>query len=544
MRIVAWGVVLSTSVMCLWMPAPSAAGQEARKLRARDIPRLMVEADKFMAEGDLPKAEAYLKAIVELDPRQSQAAFKLGRVCEQQEDWECVLGNYQLALDSLKGEDKATAHAGLAQGHMRAERYTDAAEHARAAVDLNPALTSAHLVLARSLVHLKSPEAVAAAEEATRLAPDSAVAHAALGEALMAAGRSADAEAPLRRAVEMEPSRAATHAQLAYILEAKGDTAGVIASVSKALELEPSRRDLFALRGRAYLARDQEEEALQDLHAAVAVTTADAPLHLALARIHHKHRRLDVAAQHYRSASEIDGQLGEAFLGLSEVLVDMRDFQTAREPVERALGLLPQEARAHYFAGLLREHEQQFDAALEALGRAVSLDDTIAGAHHAQGRILRAHRKDTAGGLASLDRAAALDGTNPAVLTDLGVALYEAKELDRAIETLRKAVGMPGYDNPMGYGVLGLGLKDRSDFAEALGYLDKAIEIEPKWWMAHWGAAWSHFGLIKKGCPCGEEDDARVRTMKGHYDQMTSLGGADPSLGTRVDALLGGQKIR
>jgi tetratricopeptide (TPR) repeat protein len=465
-------------------------------------------------------------------------------VCERQEDWDCVLSNYQLALGSLTGEDKARAHAGLAAGHMRADRYPDAAEHARAAVDLHPALAPAHVVLADALVRLKSPDAVAAARAATEAAPESAVAHAALGEALVAARQYDAAEAPLRQAIALDATRASTFANLAQVLDARGDAEGVIDATSKALAIDPSLRSLFALRGRAHLAREQEEEALHDLHAAVAVGTTDASLHMALARIHQKHRRLDVAAQHYRSASEVDGQLGEAHLGLSEVLVDARDFQSARQPIERAVGMLPQEARAHYLAGLLHEHDQQFDAALDAFARAVRLDADLAGAHHAQGRLLRAHRKDTSGGLASLERAATLSPDDTALLTDLGVALYEAKQVDRAVETLQGVVSRPDYANPMGYGVLGLALRDRSDYAEALGHLEKAVALEPKWWMPHWGAAWSHFALIKKGCPCGPEDEARVQKMKIHFEQMNSLGGSDPELATRVEAILGGQKIR
>ena len=59
--------------------------QELAKLKPKDIPRLMEEADKFIAANDGPKAQAYLKAIIGLDPKQSQAAFKLGKLCEQGE---------------------------------------------------------------------------------------------------------------------------------------------------------------------------------------------------------------------------------------------------------------------------------------------------------------------------------------------------------------------------------------------------------------------------------------------------------------------------
>ena len=124
------------------------------------------------------------------------------------------------------------------------------------------------------------------------------------------------------------------------------------------------------------------------------------------------------------------------------------------------------------------------------------------------------------------------------------MALYDAKQVDRAGDVLRKAVGTPDYRNPLGFGVFGLTLKDKQNFAEAVGWFEKAAVGSPKWWLPHWGAAWSHFGLIKKGCPCGPEDEERVRKIKEHYDQMIALQGKDPALEQRVDALVKGQKVK
>jgi tetratricopeptide (TPR) repeat protein len=190
------------------------------------------------------------------------------------------------------------------------------------------------------------------------------------------------------------------------------------------------------------------------------------------------------------------------------------------------------------------EHDKQIDAALAAYAKATGLDPKLAEAHHGQGRLLREHKKDIPGALASMEKAAALDPGNPGILTDLGASLYEAKQVDRAIEALQQAVATPKYENPMGYAVLGLALKDKQDYATAITHLEKAAELAPKWWMPRWGAAWSYFGQFKKGCPCGPEDQARVQKMQAHYDQMTALGGKDPGLAERVKMLASGLKIK
>lgn len=97
---------------------------------------------------------------------------------------------------------------------------------------------------------------------------------------------------------------------------------------------------------------------------------------------------------------------------------------------------------------------------------------------------------------------------------DIGRFVDESKQVDRTIETLQKAVATPSYANPMGLAVLGLGLKDKKHYDQAIPPLEKAAELAPKWWMPRWGAAWSYFGQFKKGCPCEPEDQARVQKSR------------------------------
>ncbi len=544
MRKFAWAAVAAVALLASPGPVAVLWAQELSKLKPKDIPRLMAEADKFIAANDLPHAQAYLQAVIGLDPTQSQAAFKLAGVCEKQKDWDCTMVNYQLALAALGGAEKARAHLALATGHLRAQRHGDAAEHAGAALAIDPALTSAHVIRAESLVKTQSPDAIAACEAATKAAPDSAVAHASLGEALMAANRGADAEAPLRRALELDPRLPATSARLAELLSAKGDHEGTIAAASQALAADASRRDLYALRGKAYLAQHDDAKALEDLYAAAAAAPHDKALVLALGQVQHRQGRLDAAAQQYRSVLAIDPQQHEAQLGLADVLVRTNDFEQARDPASKAAAALPDAALAHYLHGRVLEHDKQYDEAIAAYTRATVADAGRADAHHGLGRILREHRKDIPNALASMEKAAALDASNPAVLTDLGASLYEAKQVDRAVETLQKAVATPEYANPMGYAVLGLALKDKKDYATSITHLERAAELAPKWWMPRWGAAWSYFGQFKKGCPCGPDDQARVQKMQAHFDEMTALGGKDPGLAERVKMLVSGLKIK
>jgi tetratricopeptide (TPR) repeat protein len=515
-----------------------------KKLSQKDINKMTAEADKAAAEGRLEDARQTLNTLIERDPTQASAAFRLMGICQKLNQPDCVGTAAQIATGSPQPREKAEAHAVLAEGHLRSGRYDDAAEHARTALGHEPSLVGAKMTLAASLIHKNDPGALAAAQQAVEASPDNGRAHAMLGTARVRAGQSAEAETAFRRAVELDPKAADAHAGLAELQFARGDHPATIASVTSALDADGSLTHLYSLRGRSLAVTGDAAAAEADLQRAVSARSQDAAAHLTLGDLYLKQNKLDSASIHYRRVVSVDPQSGPGQLGVAETMVAYRQTDAANEAIESAIRLMPESAKAHYLLGVVRESQKRYDEALAAFERAVALDAQMGPAYHGAGRILREQKKDTAGSLTRLEKAAALAPEEPAVLTDFAVSLYDAKQGEKAIPLLQKAVATPDYKNPMGLTVLGLALKDKGSYADALGYFERGSELAPKWWLPHWGAAWSYFAMFKKGCPCGAEDDARVKKMKAHYDQMTSLDGKDAGLQTRVQALVDGQKIR
>jgi len=538
-----FAALLMALLVCLSAATPASAGQ-GRKLSQRDVARTITEADKLAAEGRLEEARQTLSAALEKDPSQAAIALKLAGTCEALGDWDCVSTASQIAATGAQGPEKAQAHAGLAAAHLRAGRHGDAVENARMAIELEPSLAAAHVTLAAGLSQQRDPGALAAAQKAVEVAPSSPLAHAVLGATLAGEGQAAAAEGAFRKALELDPNATGAHAGLAQLQFAAGDHAAAIASATSALGRDDSLGPLYSLRGRARFAAGDADGALQDLQRAVTLQPQDEQAHTALGDLHLARKSLDLASSHYRRAVSINPQLAPAHLGLAETMVAYRQMDSARDSIEQAARLLPDSAKAQHLLGVLREHQKQPEEALAAFQKAAALDPQMASAHHGVGRILREHKKDAPGSVASLEMAASLAPEDPDILTDYAVALYDAKQGEKAIPYLQKAVATPDYKNPMGLAVLGLALKDRQSFGDALGYFERAAELAPKWWLPHWGAAWSHFALIKPGCPCGAADEDRVKKMKAHYDQMTSLEGKDDALQTRLQALVDGQKIR
>jgi tetratricopeptide (TPR) repeat protein len=524
---------------------PQEKKQEQKKLNPQELKRMAADGDRLMAEGKMADARRHFLTVLEQEPANVPVALKLGRTCESIQDWDGAIAAYQKVAASAQGPERAEGLAGLAGAYVRTRQFKEAADSARKAIELNPAAAPAHVSLAYSLVRLGSTEeAIPAARKAIELAPTSAVAHAALGEALLRDNKVADAEATFRKALELDPKAADALAGLADLQCRKADYSAAEASAAKALELDPNQARAYSVRGRVNLARGQLIPAQGDLATAIARDSTDVEAQLALAQIQRKQNNLTGAVTSYRRVLSLDPSRGSAYLELGEILVSQGDLTGARDPLEKAAERMPDSGRAQYLLGVVYEKGKDLERALQAYSRAAELDPNLAEAHHGRGRLLRELKKDAPGALASLEKAAALSPDNGDVLTDLGVALYDAKQVDKAGDALSKAVKTADYRNPLGFGVYGLVLKDKQNFAEAAGWFEKAAAGSPKWWIPHWGAAWSYFGLIKKGCPCSPEDEERVKKIKEHFDQMIALQGKDPALEQRVDALTKGQKVK
>jgi len=523
----------------------SAGAQEKRKASPGDLQKLVAQGDKLLADGKLLEARAQYLAVIKEDPANAPVALKVARVSEDLRDFEAAATAYQTVVANTQGTDRANAQGGLAGAYAHLARYQEAIDQARQAIALDPSVASAHVYLAYSLVRTgASQEGLAVAGKAVELSPTSAMAHATLGEAQLAQGHEAEAERAFQKALELDPKMGEAHAGLGEIKYRRADYEGAIASATKALELSPGLPRVVALRGRAYLAAGRTADAYRDLSTALTTNPNDPELHLAFAQLQRKQGNRDGAINSYGEALRINPDLREASLQMATLLADKGDYAGARQVLEQAVKRAPDFASAYALLGTVYEKQKEPDAALQAYERAVSLDPKLAAAHHARGRLLREYKKDIPGAVASLEQAASLEPANVDTQTDLGVALYEAKQTDRALELLQKATAAQGYKNAMGFAVLGLAFKDKQDFAAALGGFVKASELAPDWWLPRWGAAWSYFGQIKKGCPCGPEDDERVQKAKEQFDKMVSLQGKDPVLEQRLDALLKGQKVK
>ena len=83
-------VIIIASVACL---AIACGGAEERKAA------YMEKAEKSLNAGDLDKARIELKNVLQIDPKDAQAWFKLGNIFERKQEFRKAFGNYSKAAE-------------------------------------------------------------------------------------------------------------------------------------------------------------------------------------------------------------------------------------------------------------------------------------------------------------------------------------------------------------------------------------------------------------------------------------------------------------
>ena len=180
------------------------------------------QAQALHLQGRLSEAAAQYRRVLEWQPDDVEAIRGLGALAYQHGRVDEAVAFFARGV-SIR-PDAADFHANLAESLRIANRPDQAFEHAHKALALDCTLPDAWNTFGL-LEHDRGryTKAETAFEEALRLRPKYASAHANLGNALAKLGRFDDAAAALRNALGLEPKNAGSLTNLAQLLIEMGD---------------------------------------------------------------------------------------------------------------------------------------------------------------------------------------------------------------------------------------------------------------------------------------------------------------------------------
>jgi tetratricopeptide (TPR) repeat protein len=488
-------VLAITPALCLAQKAKSTPPPSAS---AAD---LFQKAKEKEAAGDIDGAIELLKTASTL-PNAGLATLRYGELLETKKDLDTAMEAYQKAASGLTGGQKGEALARLSLlQDLRGIPEAKASAQAAAEADAEGAWPNAALARARA-AEGKADDAFAAAEKG-RGAGSAGLAAFARAQELK--GDLAVAEATARQATDGEPGNLLAQVELSRILRLENKPGDALPILQKVIEGAPGATLAYieSARDKLLLGRTQEANADAQTAAAIAEGSLEAQ---ALA----KHVAVETALAHLR-ANEVD---------------------LAFQDLTALVAADPKNAEAHVGLAQANMAKRLLDPAASELESALSLDPKLPDAHFQKGFFLEVYKQNPAGALPELQEAVTLSPENVRYRTQLGAALLETKDFDKAVAELTKATSTPGYSRPEGFMSLGAALLGGKHYKEAIPPLTKAAELAPKNAQVEAYLAWCYFGL----------KDAD--NFKLHGGKARALGHNEPTLLAYLGRIEKGEAIK
>jgi tetratricopeptide (TPR) repeat protein len=209
---------------------------------------------------------------------------------------------------------------------------------------------------------------------ATRVTPDSSIAHYNLGRTLEREAAWAQAIESYRRAVTVNPSHAKAHLNLAALLSVNGAEGQAIEHYKRALEIRPDHADAHNNLGLLLENAGDLDGASRAYHAAIELDPNHPKSWYNLAGLAAKRGNLDQAALNYQRAARVDPDAFEIQIGLGITLARQGRLEAATPHFIRAVELKPDAADNHLLLaralaaqGKSAEAERHYQEALRLL---------------------------------------------------------------------------------------------------------------------------------------------------------------------------------
>jgi tetratricopeptide (TPR) repeat protein len=351
-----WPYYLGHVALAQHQPEHAAAFfEQAHRLDPAHVPSLIRLGETYLTLGRAADAERQFAAATELQPASVAAWFQRGRARLALEDGPQAVRDLERALALDPKSDAIAYQLGLAYravgDHARADRYLRRRADAASVVPDDPLIDSlpgmlegGAAYLTRGLAAMDRRDwkaAVANLQIAGERSPRDAVVHLNLGTALFLAGDRARARASFQRAIAIAPDLPKPHFTLGLVAESDGDDREAISHFETAVRLDPNY-----LEARASLA-----DALR------------------------RTGQVDASLPHYLNVLSLNPAVSQARFGYAMGLVRLGRFREARDSLQDAVRLYPDQAGfMHALARLLAAAP---DDSVRRGSEAVRLTDTL-----------------------------------------------------------------------------------------------------------------------------------------------------------------------
>jgi tetratricopeptide (TPR) repeat protein len=311
-------------------------------------------------------------------------------------------------------------------------------------VKARPQVAQAHYLLAAAyLAQQRRDEALAVYRRMTELFPTDPQPSLLIGNILLAERQPAEARNAFEKAAEISPDYLPAVERLVDLDIAQQQYPAAMARVQKLLDKDPKAEDpktaqLWALRGKLYLAQRDFTHAEQDLSKATELDANLEPAYLLLAQLYVATNKQDEAIAKLSRFVEKNND-PRALLLIALIQTSLKHFDAARDAYEKVLAVNPNIALAlNNLAAIYSDYFGQLDKGYELAKKAKDIAPDEPHIADTFGWI--AFKKgDYAEALRALQESAAKLPDNPEIQYHVGMAHYMGGEEEPARIALRKA---------------------------------------------------------------------------------------------------------
>jgi tetratricopeptide (TPR) repeat protein len=239
----------------------------------RDDEAVQLMGLSYYLAGRPADAIAPLEKIQTWFPSASvDAAYILGVCYMQTKDYP----NARKAFARMFGVpgDSAAAYLFTARMLLRQDFAPVAEEYAKKAVELDPKLPRAHMLLGELYLYKsRIPEAVEQLQKELELNPGEAAVYYKLADAYSRLQKYEEAEKLLQRSIWLDSTSTGPYILMGKVLEKKGETALAVRALQRAISMDPNNPMPHHLLGQAYRELGQAENAERELKLAEQLQT-------------------------------------------------------------------------------------------------------------------------------------------------------------------------------------------------------------------------------------------------------------------------------
>lgn len=316
-------------------------GKEDRKAK------YLERGKAFIAEENWDKARVEIRNVLQIDPKDAEAYYLMGRIEERKQEWLNAFGNYSKAVEL--DPELIDARSQLAKFYMlQASSYQAQEIRDAEATALGQAQTEINEILKRDSKHAgartlhammllregKTDEALVLVEGVVKDSPSSGDAADLLASLYEQADRLADAEKVLSTAATMVDEPILLKLHLAQLYARAGKLAEAEQVMRELVAEKPDEFDYRLLLGQFLAQTDQAGKAEAVMREAIAADPKDVRRQLLLADLLTATQTRAAGIDYLKGAITQDPELSELYFGLAKLYEQEKRTDEAKQVYE------------------------------------------------------------------------------------------------------------------------------------------------------------------------------------------------------------------